>query len=127
MNYITTLVEKIFGYRGRRFLLFLFSYMLAVLVLIAPLIVDPIESVGPIEGYFIGLFIFPMGFGCPIFNANFPSEGIITLILGWLSYLIITVFAIAKNNKIAKILYLIFVILLILNIGGCTIGKMTVT
>ena len=118
MDNNVTFPENVFTHRGPKLLLFVVSYILAVatvLIISNPHELDRLD----IRIFFIALVFFPTGFGWPIFITSDPGT---STIIGWIIYVIMTVSAIATtNSRIAKILYFIFVFLLILNIIGCTI------
>jgi len=116
-----SLSEKVFSKRGYKFLLFLGLYIF-------------VAEVFYVLAWFIYRFDFnwaililspagfPFGFGWPVFSYQLlpPEMG---FVIGWLSYLSITVYSVVtKNSRTAKILYLIFVLLLILNMIGDVVG-----
>ncbi len=113
MNTEPRLVEKIFNHRGLKFLLFLGSYILTVLLFSIPF--------GIIYTFVPMLFSFPGGFAWLFKYTESGYEN--WRITGISIYLIVTGCAVVlKNSRIAKVLYIIFVILLILNIIGCFQG-----
>lgn len=107
-------LEKVFNKRGYKFLLFLVSYVLAVVVTL--IIAELLDEDSTSAAMFIGVLLyFPMVIAFVI-----PSMDDLSLIFGWAIYIFITLVAVfVKNRRTAKILYIIFVLLLILNIGGC--------
>lgn len=117
-------MERIFGHRVKKFFLFLASYIIAALIagVINGFVMDNISD-GDLIGFIIllgGLIFFLSGFGWPI--SIFPQLSFLGM-LGPFVYLGVIAYAvIIKNIRASKISYLIFILLLILNIGGCTIG-----
>ena len=121
MNNETPLSEIVFSKRGYKLLLFVASYILAVLALLLIFSIqgDNIQSGASLIP---GLYVFPVGF-VYVLQILFPNSEIHNLgfYIGWTTYLIITICAVViRNRRISRILYFIFVLLLILNIYGCT-------
>jgi hypothetical protein len=111
MNTEPGLADKIFTHRGLKFLLFLASYVLMVLLL----------SFGDMDIFLVALLYFPEGLAWFFKNTELKYAN--WIIIGFSIYLVITAIAVAiKNIRIAKVLYIIFVALLILNFIGCVQG-----
>jgi hypothetical protein len=125
MNNESPLSEIVFSRRSYKFLLFLLSYMFAVLAVLMIFSIrgDDIQPGG--AALIPASYIFPVGF-VYLLHSLFPNSEVHNLgfYIGWLAYLFITICAIAiQNRRTARILYFVFVALLFLNIYGCTIAS----
>jgi hypothetical protein len=111
MSNETLFSEKIFSKWIYKLLLFVFSYLFAALLASGQVGLN-------ILTLFYGPIWFPSGFTWYFEGTKYQyGEG---TIIGICAYLIITLSAVVvKHKRPAKILYIIFVILLILNIIGC--------
>ena len=116
-------MDKIFQSRMRKLFLFIGSYAIANLFLYIYFACrDGFDFLTDFDEVFILLVFFSAGFGWPILH-QLPEKYAGFSYLGWFVYPAIMVYAVGiKNIRASKIMYLIFILLLILNVGGCTIG-----
>jgi len=131
MDNIKSLFVKFFGKLGSKTSHFLYAYLFAILAIIVQALLSPYPEfsngtdLSLISILFVPIF-FPAGLGWFLekfwlifINDDTDLSG--WLLAGWLVYVVIFLSAsLTKNIRMKKVLYFIFVFLLVLNFYGCT-------
>src|SRR6185369_13223207 len=92
--------KSIFSHSIPKLFLFLVSYILSVTVVV---FLSSNQGTPSFGDFTLALFLFPAGFGWPIFPLSTSNDSNMTFSIGWLTYLVITIFAVfIKTRHVAR-------------------------
>jgi hypothetical protein len=145
MDAVMIFWHRILSNGALKFVLFVCSYLLAVAITVGILTISEAIKVLRVGGdlasalrnsilavglsFLGGLLCFPAGLPVGILYWSDPSlstrvesplDSFPRLIIGWFAYLVLGVFFISiKNRRVSTIIYIVGVVMLLINIGGC--------